>query len=131
MKPNVMMLGAMKIVAALLLLSPVLSAAVCATSNLDEKAKLVKFQELDRAAQSALDSGQFTLAAQQYQEAVCLAPQSARALYGLGVAEAAAGRFAAARKARRSKRLTRSFRTTSCRLRCWRGWRSRRRTSIV
>src|SRR5262249_29800075 len=73
--------------------------AECVPSNLDEKAKLAKFQELDRAAQSALDSGQFDAAAQQYREAVCLAPQSARALYGLGVAEAAAGRFAAARKA--------------------------------
>lgn len=89
----------MRIVAALLSLSWALGAAECAPSSLGEKQTLAKFQELDRMAQSAFDRGQFAAAAQQYREAACLVPKSARAFYGLGIAEAAAGQFAAARKA--------------------------------
>ena len=66
---------------------------------MDEKETLARFQELDRAAQSAFDGGRYADAARQYREAACLAPKSARAFYGLGIAEAAAGNFAAARKA--------------------------------
>ena len=54
---------------------------------------MAKFQELDRAAQSAFDRGQFAVAAEQYGSATCLVPKSARAFYGLGIAEAAAGKF--------------------------------------
>jgi tetratricopeptide (TPR) repeat protein len=89
----------MKILAALLSLSSVLAAAECPPSNLGEKETLAKFQDLDRAAQSAFDRGQFAAAAEQYREAACLVPKSARAFYGLGIAEAAGGKFAAARKA--------------------------------
>src|SRR5262249_24518597 len=53
----------------------------------------------DRAAQSSMDRGQFAAAATQYREAACLVPKSARAFYGLGIAEAAAGRYPAARDA--------------------------------
>src|SRR5437879_6678804 len=74
-------------------------AAECAPSHLGEQATLARFQALDRTAQRAFDRGQFAAAAEQYQEATCLVPKSARALYGLGIAEAAAGRFPAARKA--------------------------------
>lgn len=89
----------MKILAALLWAGSILYAAECAPSHLGEKETLQKFQELDRAAQSAFDRGQFTAAADQYRQAACLVPKSARAFYGLGIAEAAAGRFPAARKA--------------------------------
>ena len=43
--------------------------------------------------------GRFADAARQYRDAACLVPKSARAFYGLGIAEAAAGNFAVARKA--------------------------------
>src|SRR5215472_3746603 len=76
-------------------LAAFLLAAGCATSQLSEKETLAKFQELDRAAQSAFDSGQYAAAAQRYREAVCLVPKSARAFYGLGIAEAAAHNFPA------------------------------------
>lgn len=89
----------MKPLAALLSLVSILGAAECVPSTLGEKETLAKFQELDRAAQNAFDHGQYAAAAQQYREAACLVPKSARAFYGLGIAEAAAGRFAAARKA--------------------------------
>jgi tetratricopeptide (TPR) repeat protein len=89
----------MKALSTMLLAGSALWAADCVPSHLDEKQTLAKFQELDRAAQSALDQGQFVAAARQYREAACLAPKSARAFYGLGIAEAAAGNFAAARQA--------------------------------
>ena len=49
----------MKILAALLLLASAVSAAECVPSRLGEKETLARFQELDRAAQSALDAGQY------------------------------------------------------------------------
>jgi tetratricopeptide (TPR) repeat protein len=89
----------MKAVVAILLLSCGLRAAECVPSHLGEKETLARFQEVDRAAQAAFDSGQYGPAARQYREAACLVPKSARAFYGLGLAEAAANNFAAARKA--------------------------------
>ena len=89
----------MKLFAILLLLGSILAAAECAPSSLGEKETLAKFQELDRRAQSAFERGNYAAAAQQYGEAACLVPRSARAFYGLGIAQAAAGRFPAARKA--------------------------------
>jgi tetratricopeptide (TPR) repeat protein len=89
----------MKALAALLMLSPSLMAAECARAGLNEDDKLAKFQELDRAAQSAFDRGQYGAAAQHYRDAVCLVPESGRALYGLGVAEAAARNFPSGRQA--------------------------------
>jgi len=89
----------MRIVVALLWAGSALIAAECAPSILGEKETLQKFQQLDRAAQTAFDRGQFAAAADQYREATCLVPKSARAFYGLGIAEAAAGRFPAARQA--------------------------------
>ncbi len=89
----------MKALAAILLLSCGLHAADCAPSHLGEKETLARFQELDRAAQAAFDNGQYAPAARQYREAACLVPKSARAFYGLGLAEAAAGNFTEARKA--------------------------------
>jgi tetratricopeptide (TPR) repeat protein len=91
--------GAMKAWSAILLLNCALGAADCVPSHLGEKETLARFQELDRAAQAAFDSGQYGPAARQYREAACLVPKSARAFYGMGLAEAAASNFAAARKA--------------------------------
>ena len=89
----------MKALAAALLLNFALRAADCVPSHLSEKETLARFQALDGAAQAAFDQGQYAGAAQQYREAACLVPKSARAFYGLGIAEAAAGNFEAARKA--------------------------------
>jgi tetratricopeptide (TPR) repeat protein len=89
----------MKPLAVILFLSSGLYAADCTPSRLGEKETLARFQELDRAAQASFDGGRYAAAAQQYREAACLVPQSARAFYGLGVAEAAANNFAAARTA--------------------------------
>ena len=89
----------MRVLAALLLLASGMRAAECVPSHLGEKETLARFQELDRAAQAALDGGQYAVAVRQYREMVCLVPRSARSLYGLGIAEAAGGNFAAARKA--------------------------------
>ena len=74
-------------------------AAECTPENLDAAAKLEKFQQLDRTAQTYFDRGDFANAAARYREAVCVAPDSARAFYGLGIAEAASGRLAEGRKA--------------------------------
>jgi tetratricopeptide (TPR) repeat protein len=76
-----------------------IAGAECTPSRLDAEATLAKFQELDRAAQSAFDGGRFVESARLYREAACLVPKSARALFGLGGAEAAASNFPAARNA--------------------------------
>ena len=57
------------------------------------------FKKLDGEARTALDAKDYPTAAARYQEAACIAPESARAFYGLGAAEAAAGNFVAARQA--------------------------------
>jgi tetratricopeptide (TPR) repeat protein len=82
-----------------LLLCCSLKAADCEPSQLTEKERLSKFQELDRQAQSAFQQNRYSAAAKYYREAACVAPKSARAFYGLGTAEAAAGNFSAARQA--------------------------------
>jgi tetratricopeptide (TPR) repeat protein len=84
---------------AFLLLCCALSAAECEPSQLTEKERLARFQELDRQAEAAFEQKQYADAARYYREAACVAPKSARAFYGLGTAEAAAANFAAARKA--------------------------------
>jgi tetratricopeptide (TPR) repeat protein len=73
--------------------------ADCTPSRLDAAQTLAKFQELDRAAQSAFDGGRFVESARLYRQAACLVPNSARALFGLGGSEAAASNFPAARNA--------------------------------
>jgi tetratricopeptide (TPR) repeat protein len=81
------------------MLCSALHAADCAPSHLGEKETLARFQELDRAAQTAFEAGQYAAAAKHYRDAACLVPKSARAFYGLGIAEAAASNFKAARTA--------------------------------
>jgi len=76
-----------------------IAGAECTPSRLDSQQTLAKFQELDRQAQTAFDSGRFAESAQLYRQAACLVPKSARALFGLGGAEAAASNFPAARSA--------------------------------
>lgn len=93
------MFRAIKAGAALLFAVARMAGAECTPSRLSEQETLEKFQQLDRAAQSAFDRGQFVEAARQYREATCLVPKSARAFYGLGIAEAAAGQFPSARVA--------------------------------
>jgi tetratricopeptide (TPR) repeat protein len=74
-------------------------AAECEPSRLGEKETLARFQQLDQEAQAAFEQKQYAVAARHYREAACLVPKSARAFYGLGTAEAAAGNFPAAREA--------------------------------
>jgi tetratricopeptide (TPR) repeat protein len=76
-----------------------LLASECEPSRLNEKETLARFQQLDHEAQAAFEQKQYAVAAKHYREAACLVPKSARAFYGLGTAEAAAGNFPAARKA--------------------------------
>ena len=76
-----------------------IASAECTPSRLNAQDTLAKFQELDRQAQSAFDGGRFAESAQLYRQASCLVPKSARALFGLGGAEAAASNFPAARLA--------------------------------
>ena len=89
----------MKVAVLVFLLASTLAAAECSPSSLSAKEKLEKFQEMDRAAQSAFDRGDYVSAAGRYRDAACLVPESARAFYGLGIAEAASGRLAEGRKA--------------------------------
>ena len=89
----------MRTLAAILCFSLRMSAQTCAPPRLTESETWARFQELDRSAQAAIDAGQYASAARQYREAACLVPKSARAFYGLGIAEAAAQNFAAARTA--------------------------------
>jgi tetratricopeptide (TPR) repeat protein len=48
-------------------------------------------REFDRQAQNAMAARQFSEAVRQMHKASCLAPESSRVLYGLGMAQAAAG----------------------------------------
>ncbi len=89
----------MRTVIIYVLLCSGLIAAECEPSRLNEKETLARFQELDRQAQAAFEQNQYSAAAKLYREAACVAPKSARAFYGLGTAEAAAGNFPAARHA--------------------------------
>ena len=85
--------------AALLLLFASYLCADCPPPGLSAQDTLARFQEIDRTAQSAFDAGRFPEAARQYRDAACLVPKSARAFFGLGSAEAAAGNYMAAREA--------------------------------
>jgi tetratricopeptide (TPR) repeat protein len=61
---------------------------------------------LDSQAQAAMQQKHFSEAVQLYREAVCLAPESPRGLYGLGVAQAASGDYFQARQSlRKADRL--------------------------
>ncbi len=84
--------------ASVLLLGSGSLAADCDSQQLTPQQKLDRFKEMDKEAQSAMQARHFSDAVQLYREAACLAPSSPRALYGLGVAEAASGDFLSARK---------------------------------
>lgn len=76
-------------------------AADCATGlTSEEKAK--KFKQLDSEAEAAMARHQPADAAVAYSQAVCLFPNSARAYYGLGMAEADAGELVKARDSLRT-----------------------------
>ena len=89
----------MKLAGVLMASVSLLRAGECPPAGVGEKEILARFQELDRAAQNSMERSQFAAAAAQYREAACLVPKSARAFYGLGIAEAAAGQYPAARDA--------------------------------
>jgi tetratricopeptide (TPR) repeat protein len=74
----------------------------CSEQTLPPAERLARFQAIDRAAQNAMQRQRFDQAAQHYREEACLVPTSARAFYGLGVAEAASANFLPAREALRS-----------------------------
>lgn len=71
----------------------------CRPTSLNDAEKLQLFKKLDGDAQGALERRDYEAAVRSYQEAACIAPKSARAFYGLGTAEAAAGDLVAARQA--------------------------------
>lgn len=74
-------------------------ASDCPPPGMTAQQTLARFQEIDHAAQAAFDAGRFADAARQYRDAACIAPKSARAFFGLGSSEAAAGNYAPARDA--------------------------------
>lgn len=67
--------------------------------GLTTEERVAKFKVLDQQAEQAMHAHRVKEAIDFYQEAVCLVPKSARGLYGLGVAQAAAGDFLNAREA--------------------------------
>src|SRR5581483_10486751 len=69
----------------------------CAPATLSAQQRVSRFKDLDVAAQRAMGQHRFPEAIEDYKQQACLAPDSARAFYGLGVAEAAAGDFLNAR----------------------------------
>ncbi len=76
-------------------------AADCA-SGLSTQEKLARFKELDAQAESAMKQHRSAQAVQLYEQAVCLVPTSARAYFGLGMAQAAAAEFREARESLRT-----------------------------
>ena len=75
----------------------VLLAATC-DAGLSAQEKVARFKQLDSQAEMAMQQHQPAEAVRMYEEAVCLVPSSARAYYGLGVADAATGDFLRARE---------------------------------
>lgn len=73
----------------------------CAQPNLSPRERLSRFHDLDSQAQAAMQQKRFSEAVRLYREAVCLAPESPRGLYGLGVAQAASGDYLQARESLR------------------------------
>jgi tetratricopeptide (TPR) repeat protein len=73
----------------------------CSQPGLNPQERLSRFHDLDTRAQAAMQQKRFSEAVEFYREATCLAPDSPRGLYGLGVAEAASGDFLNAREALR------------------------------
>jgi tetratricopeptide (TPR) repeat protein len=73
-------------------------AADCLTLKLTPEQRIAQVRDLDRAAQSAMAARQFPEAVKKMRAAACLAPDSSRVLYSLGMAEAASGDFMSARK---------------------------------
>jgi tetratricopeptide (TPR) repeat protein len=90
-----------KALAAVLCLATFAKAADCNT-GLSTQEKLAEFKRLDSAAEAAIQQHRPADAIKMYEEAACLVPGSARAFYGLGVAQAAAGEFRQAREALRT-----------------------------
>lgn len=76
--------------------------AIDCGSGLTPQDRVARFKELDNKAEAAMGRHHPAEAVTTYKQAVCLFPNSARAYYGLGVAEAAAGRFPEAREALRT-----------------------------
>jgi len=70
----------------------------CPTQPLTAAETATRLKMVTTAAQSEMQQHQYAEAVRDYREASCVAPDSARIFYGLGVAEAASGDFLAARK---------------------------------
>lgn len=71
-------------------------------AGLSSQEKLARFKSLDREAETAMQQHRPEGAVTAYEEDVCLFPNSARAYYGLGMAQAAARQFNAARESLRA-----------------------------
>ncbi len=97
------LIGACRFIAASgsIILATSLYAQDCAQPGLSAPERLSRFRDLDAQAQSAMQQKRFSEAVRLYREAICLAPESPRGLYGLGVAQAASGDFLNARESLR------------------------------
>jgi tetratricopeptide (TPR) repeat protein len=72
--------------------------ADCPPSPASAQQAQIRLQELDRAAQTAMQEQQFTEALRDFQEIVCVAPDNAQAFHNLGAAQAASGDLSGARR---------------------------------
>lgn len=72
--------------------------AQCPSAALSPQEAGARLKQLEAAGQSAMQERRYPDAVRSYREASCLLPRSAPVLYSLGVAEAAAGDYLAARK---------------------------------
>jgi tetratricopeptide (TPR) repeat protein len=76
--------------------------AACPPAPASPQETRAQVEQLDKAAQAAMQNQKYAQAVQHFREIVCLAPNSAREFYGLGAAEAASGDFLSARKSLRT-----------------------------
>jgi tetratricopeptide (TPR) repeat protein len=78
------------------------TAAACDPRALVPEQRVAQVRELDRGAQADMEQRRFREAVAKLQEALCLAPDSSRVYYELGVAQAGSGDFKDARESLRN-----------------------------
>jgi tetratricopeptide (TPR) repeat protein len=95
------LLGAVTMRTVILLIALVTAALAsdCPPAPVNRQQALNGFQKLSNAAQDAFRNNDYTGAAAKFRQALCLAPDSAYAYHGLGLALAAAAQFDQARTA--------------------------------
>lgn len=91
--------GAFRYAAALFSIPSAVWSGDCSSLKLTAEQRMQQVRDLDRAAQLALSAHRPEEAVEKMRAAACLAPDSSRVIYGLGMAEAASGDLHRARAA--------------------------------